>query len=155
MITKTCQVSTIKGSLRFCLKLDIKCEIRSDSLIIDSYLVQVLSDPTIVLLKKKRFWNNQKCSALKVTFGRKVFDWDLVELWGKVVHPVANNSFPDELALAFIPDLGLSVWSWRKKILLLDTLTSLDLFCFLNWTSGSCQTSCARSASRTNIVKLV
>ena len=34
---------------------------------------------------------------------------DLVKLWSKVVHPVANNPLPDELALPFKPDLQLLV----------------------------------------------
>ena len=35
------------------LKLNFKCEIRSDGGIIDSHPVQVLSDPTIVLLQSE------------------------------------------------------------------------------------------------------
>ena len=37
----------------------------------------------------------------------KKINSDLVQLRGKVVHPVPNNPLPDELTLAFIPELEL------------------------------------------------
>ena len=62
-ITGNCHQKQVK----FLLKLNIKCEIRLDSCIIDSYPVQVLSDPTIVLLK------NEIAAQIEMrkTFGNK------------------------------------------------------------------------------------
>ena len=92
---------------------------------------------------------------MKGSFSKEEFDFDLVKLRGKVVHPVANNPLPDELALALKPDSGFHFALWITFFSFQEwlILTSLELFCSVNWTSGSCQTSCARSASRTSIVK--
>ena len=75
---------------------------------------------------------------------------DLVKLRSKVVHPVANNPLTDELALPFKPDLQILVWF----LLLPGFLTSLDFACSTNFSSGSCQISCARSVSRTSKCKV-
>ena len=49
------------------LKVNFKCEIRSDGCIIDSYPVQVLSDPTIVLLRNETVAQIE----MRKTFGNK------------------------------------------------------------------------------------
>ena len=55
---------------------------------------------------------------MRKTFGNKQIKiylvqlWSeiyLVQLWSEVVHPVANDPLPDELALPFKPDLLLLV----------------------------------------------
>ena len=87
---------------------------------------------------------------MKQTFWNQTMNSDLVKLWSKVVHPVANNPLPDELALPFKPELHLLV----SFLLLAGFLTSLDFACSMNFSSGSCQISCARSVSRTSQCKV-
>ena len=69
---------------------------------------------------------------------------DLVKLLGEVVHPVSNNSLPDELALAFKPSiLIISLISLWMSV----PLTNLGFSCLTHWPFESCQISCAHSTS--------